>query len=58
MNCPTCKNEMNTRRIPKRNQGPYGVTVWERQHFCPYCEWKGTTGPGKQLRDIIKETNR
>ena len=23
--------------------------------LCPYCVWKGDIGPGKELRDIIKE---
>jgi hypothetical protein len=25
---------------------------------CSYCAWKGTSGPGKQLREIIEDHNQ
>lgn len=26
------------------------------EDYCFYCNWKGWEGPGKQLREVIKET--
>lgn len=55
--CPTCKNAMSTRRVLSRFTGPFCSPKYEVQEYCAYCEWKGTTGPGKQLRELIKEHN-
>jgi hypothetical protein len=28
----------------------------DKDGSCPYCIWKGDEGPGKQLKEIIKNT--
>jgi len=55
--CPTCKNNLETRKYIVDYHGPMGTARKVTESFCAYCEWKGTTGPGKQLRDLIKEHN-
>ena len=51
--CPTCKNPMEIRKIFKDYKGPFCRKRFTKEKYCPYCEWKGTSGPGKQLKDII-----
>ena len=51
--CTTCNNQMQTRKIFKDYKGPYCRARYAKEKFCEYCEWKGTIGPGKQLKDII-----
>jgi len=53
--CPTCKNQIGTRKVLQDHKGPMCSPRYINEPFCPYCEWKGTTGPGAQLRAIIKE---
>ena len=55
MICPTCKNEMKSRRVESSYCGVLNRPLYEDVKYCPYCEWKGTTGAGKQLRNLIKE---
>ena len=56
--CPTCKNQMATRQVRDlESTGCLGKPLFKRVLYCPYCEWKGITGPGKQLREILKEYN-
>ena len=35
-----------------------GNTEWTKAGLCSYCVWKGTVGPGKQLREIAKQSRR
>jgi len=58
MQCSKCNNELKVRRIPRRNVGPYGITVWERETYCPYCEWKGDSGIGKEFKELISKINK
>lgn len=30
-----------------------GNTEQNKHGYCSYCSWKGTTGPGAQLRELI-----
>ena len=55
--CPKCGNLMN--RIPEKVYAGMGryKTVMSDEWECSYCIWKGDAGPGKLLRDIIKEAN-
>lgn len=57
MNCPTCGNQIRKRKVFVGNVGPKCAPVYNKEPYCSYCEWKGTTGAGKELRDIIKEYN-
>lgn len=34
-----------------------GDTTQMKDGSCFYCNWKGTTGPGKELKEIIKNHN-
>jgi hypothetical protein len=55
MKCKTCGNPKETRRVRSLVTGPMGRPTTVAEVFCPYCEWKGISGPGKQLRDLIKQ---
>lgn len=55
--CPTCKNALSTRLVLSSFTGPFCSPLYKTQKYCAYCEWKGTTGPGKQLRELIKKHN-
>jgi len=58
MNCSKCGNEMRKRTVKsKKYTGPKGVPVYEKQSYCPYCEWKGDAGIGATLKQAIKEHN-
>ena len=35
-----------------------GDTAVTRTGACFYCNWKGLTGPGAELKKIIKEENQ
>ena len=51
--CQTCNNKMKVRKVHKDYKGPYCRARDTNEEYCEYCEWKGTAGPGKQLKDII-----
>jgi len=53
MKCSYCGNTLSSRRVPTGKTGPYCKPLYAEQSYCPYCEWKGNTGPGKWLRDTI-----
>jgi len=44
---------MEVRKIFKDYKGPFCRARFTKGKYCPYCEWKGDAGPGKQLKDII-----
>jgi len=58
MYCPKCNNSIRFRKIKSTKTGPLCTPLFEQVEYCEYCEWKGTTGMGKQLRDVIKEISR
>jgi hypothetical protein len=53
--CLECGNTLQTRKVTIDFKGPKCSARRETQEYCEYCEWKGTTGPGKLLRSLIKE---
>jgi hypothetical protein len=57
MKCSICGNALST----YKPQNIFKLKSWKQKDnnitFCSYCEWKGTTGAGEQLRNIIKEHN-
>lgn len=55
--CDTCENNLQHRRILVDHNGPFCKPRYKQEKYCFYCEWKGTSGPGKQLREVIKEAN-
>lgn len=55
--CKQCKNPLRTREIRQDFNGPMGKVRYINEEYCPYCEWKDTTGPGAQLKQLIKEHN-
>jgi len=57
MQCNICGNNLKTRKVLANYTGPFCSKVYARETYCEYCEWKGTTGPGKQLREAIAEKN-
>ena len=57
MTCNTCNIPLRIRKILIDHQGPMGRARYRHESFCWYCEWKGTTGPGAELRTIIKEAS-
>jgi hypothetical protein len=54
--CSVCNNQLATVAVHYPG-GPMGTRIKKMETYCPYCNWKGTSGPGKQLRDVIKEHN-
>jgi len=34
-----------------------GTRIKKMETYCPYCNWKGAAGLGKQLKELIKEHN-
>ena len=56
-NCSICENAIRTRRVFIANDGPLCRPRYRNEEYCAYCEWKGVSGPGKQLREIIKKVN-
>ena len=60
MICPTCGNRLV--KVPHKERVYKGMGVWgtktTKKEVCKYCVWKGATGPGAELRQIIKEHNR
>jgi len=59
MKCDVCSNELKSRRIRTQFTGPLGKPFfkYEIKSFCSYCQWKGNSGPGAELKHIIKEMN-
>jgi len=61
--CSTCKNKLYQRTYKEKIHHKYRQPGWfyteklVTQDYCPYCEWKGATGPGKHLREIIAQNN-
>lgn len=55
--CQTCQNNIKARRVFLDYKGPKGKARYIYEPYCWYCEWKGTVGPGQQLRKMIKEHN-
>jgi len=45
---------------PRRKKSPSGrmYVVEEGYTVCDYCVWKGDEGPGKQLREMLKEEDK
>jgi len=41
-----------------KGMGVYEITSVGHEEYCPYCEWKGDSGPGAQLKEIIKQANK
>lgn len=56
MTCPTCNNELKKRSVLSHHIGPKCTPIYEKVSYCPYCEWKGTAGPGAYMRAMIKES--
>jgi len=59
MNCCTrCKNPLKTR--PSGEQTYLGLGKYEMiiEEYCPYCEWKGDSGMGAELKELIKQAKR
>ena len=52
MKCNTCNNDLQTVTVWLPG-GPMGTRIRSVETFCQYCNWKGTTGPGKQLREMV-----
>jgi len=55
--CPKCKNQLQTRAVFSGKTGPMGKKLTKQVAWCPYCEWKGDSGPGKDLKNAIKAHN-
>jgi hypothetical protein len=55
--CRVCGNE----KTELREKVYIGMGEWKSKlsgkYSCGYCAWKGTSGPGKQLRQIVKSHN-
>jgi hypothetical protein len=45
---------MQLRKVQQKARGPYNRSFYIKEWFCEYCEWKGITGPGAQLRNAIQ----
>jgi hypothetical protein len=59
MKCSVCKdNDLQTRRVFLDYNGPMCRPRYSTEEFCFYCEWNGTAGLGKQLRDVIQLHNK
>lgn len=60
MNCPTCNNRMMQRttyeKLMKAGRRVNGKRKIEK--YCEYCEWKGTTGAGAELRAAIQSRRK
>lgn len=58
-NCSVCNNTIKYRQTLEKEY--MGMGVWERKKeqlpYCDYCEWKGTTSLGRQLRKFIHKMN-
>ncbi len=52
--CDTCNNLLETRRVETSYCRILNRPLYEKQTYCPYCEWKGDAGTGKQLKELIK----
>ena len=57
--CQRCGNELVSR--PYKKQVYKGMGVYRNKTYyesiCEYCIWKGDSGPGKQLKQLIKEAD-
>jgi hypothetical protein len=49
---------MRTRKVLLEETGPLCKRLYKQVPFCEYCEWKGNTGPGAQLKTIIANMNK
>ena len=59
MKCPKCDNSMHKVPIKEHvwmgmNKG-YRLTKVGEKWVCDYCTWKGWSGPGARLKEIIKK---
>jgi len=58
MKCRKCGNELVLMPVKKKvhlGMGRYATRPDGHRVICTYCEWKGNTGPGKELRETIQK---
>ena len=55
--CSICGDQIQTRKVLANFSGPLGKRVYVKEEYCFYCEWKGTTGIGAEMKAIIKNHN-
>jgi hypothetical protein len=53
--CPDCGNHWSSRQVKSLKTGAFGRALYEKEVYCACCEWNGTKGPGKRLRELIKQ---
>ena len=58
MQCSKCNNELKTRMVSLGHIGPYCRERFTKETYCPYCEWKGDSGAGKELKELISKLNK
>jgi hypothetical protein len=46
---------MEKRRVETSYCGAYNRPLYETKEYCPYCEWKGDAGAGKELQELIRK---
>jgi len=59
--CPICNNRFVERKYKEKIWGGIKkgyINKTETKLICEYCEWKGNSGPGAILKEMIKEKNR
>lgn len=53
--CRKCNSLMEKRRVETSYCGAYNRPLYETKEYCPYCEWKGDAGAGKELQELIRK---
>ena len=53
--CKVCGNQLKKRQVSLGYIGALCTEKFKEETYCWYCEWKGTSGKGKMLRDLIKD---
>jgi len=59
--CTRCNNPLKVSHLRERSHrgmGVYKMVIVATKEWCPYCDWKGDTGPGTELKETIKQANK